>query len=207
MRLNFGSDAGIDLRSAGALAFCVLGYPDVYHAGDHVPEIRKYKPVGLEGIDDVLIKAMKTKHIHPRDLEILPEGNGWLLIEFGGEPKKKRTRRRAKLMAELKAQPNAPTMKLIDDPLHEKVIWEIRDSGLGASARVPNEPDTWEGWEDSAVSPDDIGQYLRDFRALLDKYGYLCTLYGHFGQGLIHTRIDFGLKNHAGIEKYLGIYQ
>src|SRR5213076_110037 len=54
----------------------VLGYPDIYQAGDHVPEIRKYKPVGLEGIDAVLIDAMKVKHIHPRDLEILPEGKG-----------------------------------------------------------------------------------------------------------------------------------
>src|SRR5213079_501005 len=59
------------------------------------------------------------------------------------------------------------------------------------------------GWEDSAVSPNDIGRYLRDFRALLNKYDYLCTLYGHFGQGLVHTRIDFGLKNHAGIQKYV----
>src|SRR5213079_1530709 len=59
------------------------------------------------------------------------------------------------------------------------------------------------GWEDSAVSPNDIGNYLRDFRALLDKFGYLCTLYGHFGQGLVHTRIDFGLKTHDGIQKYL----
>src|SRR5439155_11371143 len=40
----------------------VLGYPDIYHAGDHVAEIRKYRPVGLEGIDDVLIDAMKLKH-------------------------------------------------------------------------------------------------------------------------------------------------
>ena len=106
-------------------------------------------------------------------------------------------------MAELQGQPNRPEMKLIDDPEHEAVVWEIRDAGLGASARVLDEPDTWEGWEDSAVSPKDIGNYLRDFRALLDKYGYLCTLYGHFGQGLVHTRIDFGLKNHAGIQKYL----
>ena len=45
----------------------VLGYSDIYQAGDHVPEIRKYKPIGLEGIDDVLIGAMKEKHIHPRD--------------------------------------------------------------------------------------------------------------------------------------------
>ncbi|MFZ0917887.1 MAG: FAD-linked oxidase C-terminal domain-containing protein, partial [Candidatus Udaeobacter sp.] len=186
-----------------ARSILVLGYPDVYHAGDHVPEVRKYKPIGLEGIDHVLIDAMKTKHIHPRDLKILPEGRGWLVIEFGGKTKEEADTPARELMAELKAQPNAPRMKLIDDPLHEKVIWEIRDSGLGASARVPNDPDTWEGWEDSAVSPNDIGKYLRDFRSLLDKYGYLCTLYGHFGQGLVHTRIDFGLKNHAGIQKYL----
>ena len=191
------------LREPPVRSILVLGYPDVYHAGDHVPEIRKYKPIGLEGIDDVLINAMKTKHIHPRDLKILPEGKGWLVIEFGGNTKEEADAAAEKLMAELKAHPNAPEMKLIDDPLHEAIIWEIRDSGLGASARVPDEPDTWEGWEDSAVSPKDIGKYLRDFRALLNKYEYLCTLYGHFGQGLIHTRIDFGLKNHAGIQKYL----
>jgi FAD/FMN-containing dehydrogenase/Fe-S oxidoreductase len=181
----------------------VLGYPDIYQAGDHVPLVRKYKPVGLEGIDDVLIDAMKTKHIHPRDLEILPKGHGWLLIEFGGATKEEADAPANDLMKELRSQPNAPEMKLIDDPEQEAVIWEIRDAGLGASARVPDQPDTWEGWEDSAVSPDDIGNYLRDFRVLLEKYEYLCTLYGHFGQGLVHTRIDFGLKNHAGIEKYL----
>ncbi|PYK08604.1 MAG: FAD-binding oxidoreductase, partial [Verrucomicrobia bacterium] len=181
----------------------VLGYPDIYRAGDHIPQIRKHKPIGLEGIDDVLVGAMKRKHIHPRDLEILPKGNGWLLIEFGGNTKEEADTLAQELMAELRKQSDPPTMRLIDDPSHEQVVWEIRDSGLGASARVPDEPDTWEGWEDAAVSPEDIGKYLRDFRALLDKYGYLCTLYGHFGQGLVHTRIDFGLKTHAGIQKYL----
>jgi FAD/FMN-containing dehydrogenase/Fe-S oxidoreductase len=181
----------------------VLGYPDIYRAGDHVPLVRRFKPTGLEGIDDVLINAMKLKHIHPRDLELLPEGNGWLIVEFGGNSIEAADAPARALMAELKKEAQPPALKLIDDPEHERVIWEIRDSGLGASARVPNEPDTWEGWEDSAVSPNDIGPYLRDFRQLLDKYGYLCTLYGHFGQGLIHTRIDFGLKTHDGIQKYL----
>jgi FAD/FMN-containing dehydrogenase/Fe-S oxidoreductase len=186
-----------------ARSLLLLGYPDVYRAGDHVPMIRKYKPIGLEGIDDVLINAMKIKRLHPRDLEILPPGKGWLLIEFGGNSKEESDAPAKKLMAELKAQPEPPRMKLLDDPPQEKVVWKIRDSGLGASARVPNQPDTWEGWEDSAVSPDDIGKYLRDFRALLQKHGYLCTLYGHFGQGLVHTRIDFGLKTHEGIQTYL----
>ena len=186
-----------------ARSIVVLGYPDIYQGGDHIPLIRKYRPIGLEGIDDVLIDAMKKKHIHPRDLPILPEGNGWLIVEFGGNSSEEADAPARALMAELKKHKKAPQMKLLNDPLHEAIIWEIRDAGLGASARVPDEPDTWEGWEDSAVSPGDIGKYLRDFRALLDKYDYLCTLYGHFGQGLVHTRIDFGLKNHDGIQKYL----
>ena len=37
----------------------------------------------------------------------------------------------------------------------------------------------------------------------LDRYHYIGDFYGHFGQGLVHTRIDFGLKNQAGIQKYL----
>ena len=181
----------------------LLGYTDIYHAGDHISEIRRYKPVGLEGMDDVLVNAMKLKHIHPEDVEILPPGGGWLLVEFGGKSKEEADAPAKQLMEELKSKPNAPTMRLVDDPEHERVVWEVRDAGLGASARVPDEPDTWEGWEDTAVSPDDIGKYLREFRALLNKHGYLCTLYGHFGQGLVHTRIDFGLKTHDGIQNYL----
>ncbi len=187
-----------------ARSLLVIGYPDIYAAGDDVPAVRAHKPVGLEGIDDVLINDMRTKHIHPRDLKILPRNSkGWLIVEFGGKDRHESHGKAYALMEEFKKRPNPPPMDVLDDPEKEAVIWEIRDAGLGASARVPNEPDTWEGWEDSAVSPKDIGNYLRDFRALLDKFGYLCTLYGHFGQGLVHTRIDFGLKTHEGIQKYL----
>ncbi len=187
-----------------ARSLLVMGYPDIYHAGDDVPEVRKHKPVGLEGIDHVLLDDMKTKHIHPRDLQILPKhSKGFLIVEFGGKDREESHGKAYRLMEEFKNRSNPPEMEVLDDPEKEAVIWEIRDAGLGASARVPNEPDTWEGWEDSAVSPNDIGNYLRDFRALLNKFDYLCTLYGHFGQGLIHTRIDFGLKTHDGIQKYL----
>ncbi len=78
----------------------------------------------------------------------------------------------------------------------------MRRSGLGATALVPGAKDTWEGWEDSAVPPEKLGNYLRDLRKLLNDYGYPCSLYGHFGQGCMHTRIDFDLMTKTGIEKY-----
>ena len=88
-------------------------------------------------------------------------------------------------------------MKLFDDETEEVHLWKVRESGLGATARIPGEPDAWEGWEDSAVPPDQVGPYLRK---LFQKYGYNCSLYGHFGQGCIQTRIDFDLKTAGGVE-------
>jgi Fe-S oxidoreductase len=102
----------------------------------------------------------------------------------------------------IRRQKNPPTIKLYEDKRQEARIWEIRESGLGATAYIPGEPDTWEGWEDSAVAPEKVGPYLRDLRRLFDEFGYDGALYGHFGQGCIHTRINFDLLTAAGIAKY-----
>src|SRR5207247_386908 len=136
------------------------------------------------------------------DLSLLPEGNGFLLVEFGGETREESNEAARRMMRHLRWSLHAPSMKLYDDPKQEHIVWEIRESGLGATARVPSEPDTWEGWEDSSVPPEKLGGYLRDLRHLFEKYGYRCALYGHFGQGCVHTRIDFDLKSSAGIQKY-----
>ncbi|HEY1232824.1 MAG TPA: FAD-linked oxidase C-terminal domain-containing protein [Candidatus Binatia bacterium] len=180
----------------------VLGYPDVYSAGDHISEVLTHKPIALEGLDDNLVEDMKKKRLHPDDVKLLPDGGGWLLVEFGGETKIAADEQARALMDALKKTQKPPTMKLFDNPEQERTIWLVRRSGLGATARVPGAKDTWEGWEDSAVPPEKLGNYLRDLRKLLTEFGYACALYGHFGQGCVHTRIDFDLVSKAGIEKY-----
>ncbi len=180
----------------------VLGYDDAYHAGDHVPEVLKFGPIGLEGIDHRLVSYMRKKGLNLQDLQMLTKGGGWLLVEFGGETINEAESKAKKLMDHLKTVDNPPTMELLDKPEQTQKIWEIRESGLGATAHVPDMPDTWPGWEDSAVPPDQVGDYLRDLRKLLEKYGYEASFYGHFGQGCLHMRIDFDMVTHEGIEQY-----
>jgi FAD/FMN-containing dehydrogenase/Fe-S oxidoreductase len=186
----------------------VLGYDNVYSAGDHVPEVMKFKPIGLEGIDDQLTSFMKSKHPNMRDLPLLPEGGGWLLVEFGSASSQEDADTQARAMMDsLRTQPNAPSMKFYDDRREEKMVWEIRESGLGATAFVPGKKWAWEGWEDSAVDPNRIGRYLHDLRKVMTRYGYNSAMYGHFGQGCVHMRIDFDLASQEGIEKYRAFIQ
>lgn len=179
-----------------------LGYPDIYQAADHVMEILAHRPIGLEGIDDVIAKNMRRLQRHPQDLQLMPEGNGWLIAEFGGETREEAAAKAQEMVDELKRSRQAPSCKIYDDPEEEKTVWDIRESGLGVTARVPGEPVTWEGWEDSAAPPERLGRYLRDLRQLMKKFGYHCSLYGHFGDGCVHTRIEFGLKDRSGIARY-----
>ncbi|HYM25151.1 MAG TPA: FAD-binding and (Fe-S)-binding domain-containing protein [Vicinamibacterales bacterium] len=184
-----------------ARSLVVLGYKDVYAAGDHVPEILPFKPIGLEGMDDLLIENMKEANIHPENAKLLPEGKGWLIVEFGGGSQEEADANAAAMLAAFKSRPGGPDARRYDKKQAE-MMWKIRESGLGATAHPPNQPVTWEGWEDSAVPPDKVGGYLRDLRALYNRFDYKGTFYGHFGQGCIHTRIDFDLQSKACIAKY-----
>lgn len=190
------------IDNPAARTLLVLGYEDVYAAGDHIPEILAFKPIAIEGVDDRLVDDMKAIHLHPDHVELLPEGGGWLLVEFGGATPDDANAQAERMMQALRQAEAPPSMKLFDDPAEQAMIWKVRESGLGATAHVPNKKITWEGWEDSAVPPARLGEYLRKLRALFEKYEYGCDLYGHFGQGCVHTRIDFDLETAAGIRQY-----
>ena len=181
----------------------MLGYPDVYEAADHVLDIDPFGPTALEGIDHRLYENIEKKGgPHRKYLGLLPKGKGWLMAEFGAEKKDDAIALAHQVMEALKKKSGAPSMKLFTDAEDMHHIWNVRESGLGATAFVPGEPDTWPGWEDSAVAPEKLGGYLRDLRALFTQYGYNPALYGHFGQGCVHCRVDFNVTSAEGIRHW-----
>ena len=180
----------------------VLGYPDIYAATDDVPRILTYRPIGLEGMDDRLVNDIKHIGIREDSLRQLPEGSGWLLVEFGGDSREDADAQAHRMLTDLQKQGHPPTSKVFDNRVDEQQIWRTREAGLGATAHVTSEHPTWEGWEDSAVPPERLGDYLRAFRKLLNEYDYIGDFYGHFGQGCLHTRINFDLFTAPGITKF-----
>ena len=180
----------------------VFGFPDIFTAGDHVAFCNTLGPIALEGLDGSMFDYMHDKGMSTSSRAMFPPGNAWLIVEFGGDTKEEANDRAGRLMDALKAGRHSPSMKRFDDPKEEKQLWRVRESGLGSTSKIPGEPDFYPGWEDAAVPPERVGDYLREFYRLMQHAGYQASLYGHFGQGCVHCSINFDLFTADGIAKY-----
>jgi FAD/FMN-containing dehydrogenase/Fe-S oxidoreductase len=180
----------------------VVGYPDIYQCADQVPEIMQHKPIGLEGFDDLLVGYTQAKGVNTEGLALLPEGGGWLMVEFGADTALEAESQARSLMQVLARSANPPAMRLYTNKQQAQRVWDVRESALGVTSHVSGEPINWEGWEDSAVAPEKLGSYLRDLRKMFTAFGYKGSLYGHFGHACVHTRINFDLQSKDGIAKF-----
>jgi len=190
------------VESPPARALLVIGWPDIYLCADHVPQIMEHRPIGLEGFDDIMVNASRRKGVNLDGLALLPEGAGWLVVEFGADTADDAEAQARRLMEALDRSPAAPSMRLFTDPRMARRIWDVRESSLGVTSHVPGEPLRWEGFEDSAVSPDKLGAYLRDLRRLMQDFHYDGSFYGHFGHACVHTRMDYDLESAEGVRKF-----
>ena len=187
------------IRSPQHRTLLALGYKDAFEAADHVPQILEFNPIGLEGFEGSIVDGLRKKGAP--NLELLPAGGGFLLVEFGFDDPGRSESVARRLLARLERAPNAPTSRIYT-PGEAKAIWQIREAGPRAAAFAPGAPPEWEGWDDASVAPEKLGSYLRKLRKLMNEFKYRGAYYGHFGHGCVHMRINFDLVTEHGIRKY-----
>ncbi|HEX5452478.1 MAG TPA: FAD-linked oxidase C-terminal domain-containing protein [Stellaceae bacterium] len=183
-------------------ALAVIGYPDIASAADDCGELRGLEPDALEAFDGHCLENMHRKGRHWPGENLLPDGHSWLIVEFSGaEPGEAKDKAERACERLKRGRSRAVDMRLYDNQEPQQQIWAVRENGVGSS-RVPGEEDTWPSWEDAAVPPERLGDYLRDFHKLNDKYNYRATVFGHFGDGCVHARMNFGLKTTEGVARF-----
>jgi FAD/FMN-containing dehydrogenase/Fe-S oxidoreductase len=174
----------------------VLGYEDVVRAAESVPEVLQAEPIGLEGMDRFLVDNGYARRSYRETLALLPPGNAWLMVEFGGETREEAVERARRLAS-------GPGAVLVESPGEQARIWQVREAAVATTSRDPRlGGDGWPGWEDSAVPPERFAPYLRDLLSLLARHGYGGAFYGHFGEGCLHARINFDFSSAEGIRIY-----
>ena len=180
-----------------ATALAVLGFPDIYAAGDVAHLLKGLGAVAAEGIDSRIVDVVRTRR-GPHAVPDLPKGAAWMLVEVPGEDIEGAVAAAERVCREIGALDSA----VVADPAHARALWKIREDGAGLSARSPRERPAHAGWEDAAVPPARLGDYLRAFDALLEEHDVQGLPYGHFGDGCLHIRLDVDLDAPDATDRY-----
>jgi FAD/FMN-containing dehydrogenase/Fe-S oxidoreductase len=181
-----------------ARALVLAGFDDLAAAADETPAIVERRPLALEAIDLGIVETLRRRR---GVVPALPAGGAWLYVEIGGDAAGAAAGAET-LARELERTAGVRGTLAVADPATQRALWRIREDGAGLATRLPDGREAWPGWEDAAVPPERLGAYLREFRALLDRHGRHGVLYGHFGGGCVHVRIDFDLQAAGGPARY-----
>ena len=175
----------------------VLGYPDIASAGDATPAVLEHRPTACEGIDSRIVDVVRHRK-GAGAVPPLPDGAAWMFVEIVGDTREQAGERAARVGTSC----DAIDFLVVEDQARAAALWRIREDGAGLSARsVANRP-AHAGWEDAAVPPERLGEYLREFDALMTDFGVTGMPYGHFGDGCMHVRIDLPLDRPGGTKVF-----
>ncbi|MGW6694390.1 FAD-binding and (Fe-S)-binding domain-containing protein [Rhodococcus sp. NPDC054953] len=184
-------EATVRLHPASAApALAVLGYDSMPDAADDVPNLLPFKPLAMEGMDSRLVDVVRRVHGNGA-VPALPRGRGWLFVEMAGDTVADGLDAGRLLIA----ASNAVDAAVLPPGPDAARLWKIRADGAGLAGRTASGGQAWPGWEDAAVPPERLGRYLREFDDLMTDHGVEGLVYGHFGDGCVHVRIDLPLED------------
>jgi Fe-S oxidoreductase len=170
-------------------------------AADATPSLLPHGPTAVEGLDARMVQRLRD--VPAAVVPDLPRGEAWLVVELTGESVAEVVAKAGGVLADAGALDSL----VVTDAAEAAAIWRIREDGAGLAARTSDGHPAHAGWEDTAVPPERLGAYLRDFEALLDQHGLQCVPYGHFGDGCVHGRIDFPFGSGSEPDRGRGRYR
>lgn len=196
------------VHSPACRVILVLGFDDIFVAADGVAYFERFDPIAIEGLDRGIVRGLQARGLKADEIALLPEGDAWVVLEFGADTAAEAQAKAEKALGFFQSGEGGSNVSgfIVEQKAKQQQIWSIRETGASAVALSidPAKPDPIIGWEDAAVDPLRLGDYLRQFQALVDRFGYETCLYGHFGDGCVHARITFDIRTPEGVLSWRG---
>ena len=163
----------------------------------------RHHPDAIELTDNIILNCT-LENIEQRKNRFFIEGNpkAILTIEFSANSEEEIQEKARKLEEDLLKEGYGYHFPLFTDKESIKKIWELRKAGLGLLSNIPGDKRNVTVIEDTAVAPDYLPEYIREFDKIIAKYGLTCVYYGHIATGELHLRPLLNLKDPEDVKIY-----
>lgn len=165
----------------------------------------RHAPVAVELMDKAVLDQTKN-NLTQRQNRFFIEGDpaAILIVEFAAQSEEEIRLQADAMEEEMRAAGKGYHFPRIFGR-DIKRIWELRKAGLGVLSNIPGDAKPVAVIEDTAVSPEKLPAYMRDFNALLEKHGLSCVYYAHIATGELHLRPVLNLKEPSQVELFYTI--
>lgn len=179
----------------------VMGFSNVLLAVRHIPTILKYLPSALELLDSSVFCYKKNSENAKNGLVYTTINDGCLLyVEFTGNNHSKIDRNFLNCKKTLSEY--AEILETSYDTISSDRIWDSRKNVLNNVMKMTVGSRKPVGLiEDTVVDATHLFDYLKFLLLQYKKYKMAYVLYGHAGNGNIHTRPLIDIENKFELEK------
>ncbi|SBS38143.1 putative FAD-linked oxidoreductase [Marinomonas spartinae] len=207
--LGFIVEAKVNLLPIPTYAALVnIRYDSFEGSLRHARELLAAKPTSIETVDSKVLGLAKGDIIWSSVSEFFPENEGENiqginLVEYTGNDEQEVTKRIKVLTDKLdnanKEGSGSSALGYTVAMGHDNVnkLWAMRKKSVGLLGNAKGEKRPIPFVEDTAVPPENLADFIMEFRAVLDSYKVQYGMFGHVDAGVLHVRPALDLKDEA----------
>ena len=169
-------------------SLAMISFDKLSKMGQAVPDILSTHPAAVELLDRRILQLSSSDH---PEIEILlaKDMEALLLVEFDGFQKTDVERGLVDLKRLAQKKGWATELVVTQDQTEMSRLWDLRKNALPYAQRMRAEGRRAAAFvEDTIVEPSRLGTYLSKLYGIFQKYDVDSVVYGHAGDGHVHTR-------------------
>lgn len=162
----------------------------------------------VETIDETLLRLAKGDIVWPHIAAFFPDdadgpANGINITEILADTPEELAEKLSGVTAALQDRPFAGRrgFTVTQGKTEIEAVWTMRKRSVGLLGNVEGPVRPVPFVEDTAVPPENLAAYIREFRAALDQEGLTYGMFGHVDAGVLHVRpaLDLTRPEHAAL--------
>jgi FAD/FMN-containing dehydrogenase/Fe-S oxidoreductase len=161
----------------------------------------------IEMIDSTILELSRSKREYAQMASTIEgEPAALLFVTFFGDTPEEAGAQLDRLEAAWREHGHGYHFLRAESATEQDALTNVRKAGLGllmASSEGSRRPAAFV--EDTAVAPERLGEYVKAFRAILDRHELKAGLYGHCSVGCLHVRPFVDLTAPGGVETLVAV--
>ncbi len=185
---------------------------DVIHFHDDIDALQcaqtilQTKPYAMESTDKMILNLARGNIEQSRKLGFVQGApDSLLMVEYAGETEAEVKDQVEKLEALRQREKIGYASTLAFKAEEVKSIWGVRKAGLGLLLGMKGDKKPIAFVEDTAVSPEQLPEFIKRFREIVTRHDTVAGYYGHCSVGCMHIRPLINLKEGSEKAKMVSI--